>query len=77
MTTPTQYLTAANIFPKFGSEHRKKQLGRGDRNGKGKTSGRGQKGWKARNGRARPSPHYEGGQTRLINASPEFGSPLV
>ena len=28
------------------------------------------------NGRARPSPAYEGGQTGLINASPEFGAPL-
>ena len=49
---------------KVGSTHSKKRVGRGPGSGLGKTSGRGQKGQKARSG-ASINPVFEGGQ--LLN----------
>ena len=48
----------------------KKIVGRG---GKGKTAGRGRKGWKARSAKARPLPGYEGGQSGILKAIPKLG----
>ncbi len=59
-----------------GSIKHVKKVGRGDRNGKGKTAGRGMKGYKARSSKARAVPGFEGGQTGILKASPKFGSPL-
>ncbi|WP_027122192.1 50S ribosomal protein L15 [[Mycoplasma] imitans] len=52
--------------------HKAKIVGRGHGSGLGKTSGRGQKGQKARkSGRTRPG--FEGGQTPLYRRLPKFG----
>lgn len=52
--------------------HKSKILGRGHGSGLGKTSGRGQKGQKARkSGHTRPG--FEGGQTPLYRRLPKFG----
>ncbi|WP_033160190.1 50S ribosomal protein L15 [Mycoplasmoides alvi] len=52
--------------------HRTKIVGRGHGSGLGKTSGRGQKGQKARkSGHTRPG--FEGGQTPLYRRLPKFG----
>lgn len=57
-------------------KHRAKIVGRGHGSGLGKTSGRGQKGQKARkSGRTRPG--FEGGQTPLYRRLPKFGFSTV
>ena len=48
----------------IGSTHSKKRVGRGPGSGLGKTSGRGQKGQKARSGGG-VNPVFEGGQLPL------------
>ncbi len=55
-----------------GSTHRRKIVGRGPASGHGKTSGRGEKGQKARSG---GSVHiwFEGGQTPLYKRLPRRG----
>ncbi len=55
-----------------GSRKRRKRVGRGPSSGSGKTSGRGQKGQKARN---TPGPYswFEGGQTPLFQRLPKRG----
>ncbi len=50
----------------------KKRVGRGIGSGVGKTSGRGQKGQKARSGGG-TRPGFEGGQTPLFRRIPKFG----
>ena len=50
----------------------KKRVGRGIGSGLGKTSGRGQKGQKARSGGG-TRPGFEGGQTPLFRRIPKFG----
>ncbi|MDN6630765.1 MAG: 50S ribosomal protein L15 [Staphylococcus equorum] len=55
-----------------GSRKRRKRVGRGPSSGTGKTSGRGQKGQKARN-TAGPYPWFEGGQTALFKRLPKRG----
>lgn len=52
-----------------GSHHRRMRLGRGHGSGKVKTSGRGQKGQKARTGSSIPA-YFEGGQMRLARRLP-------
>ena len=52
-----------------GSHHRKMRVGRGHGSGKVKTSGRGQKGQKARTGSHIPA-YFEGGQMRLARRLP-------
>jgi large subunit ribosomal protein L15 len=52
-----------------GSNHRRLRLGRGHGSGKVKTSGRGQKGQKARTGKGVPA-YFEGGQMRLARRLP-------
>ena len=56
----------------FGSTHRRKVVGRGPGSGHGKTSGRGEKGQKARSG---GGVHlwFEGGQTPLYKRLPRRG----
>ncbi|KAI9014644.1 ribosomal protein L18e/L15P [Gaertneriomyces semiglobifer] len=73
VSPPTSFLHATNLRPSPGSRRKKKRLGRG-RASKGKTSGRGQKGYKARQNRAQPLPGFEGGQTGIIKAIPKLGN---
>ena len=56
----------------IGATHRKKRLGCGRGSGLGKTSGKGQKGQKARSG-ASISPVFEGGQLPLYRRLPKRG----
>ena len=55
-----------------GSTHRSKIVGRGPGSGHGKTSGRGEKGQKARSG-ASIKPWFEGGQNPLYKRIPSRG----
>ena len=55
-----------------GSTHRRKIVGRGPGSGHGKTSGRGEKGQKARSGGG-VKPWFEGGQTPLYKRLPRRG----
>ena len=56
----------------IGATHAKKRVGRGPGSGLGKTSGRGQKGQKARSG-VSISPVFEGGQSPLYRRIPKRG----
>ena len=56
----------------IGATHRKKRLGNGRGSGLGKTSGRGQKGQKARSGGS-INPVFEGGQLPLYRRIPKRG----
>ena len=56
----------------IGATHEKKRVGRGPGSGLGKTSGRGQKGQKARSG-ASINPVFEGGQLPLYRRIPKRG----
>ena len=56
----------------FGSTHRRKVVGRGPGSGHGKTSGRGEKGQRARSGGG-VHPWFEGGQTPLYQRLPRRG----
>ena len=56
----------------IGATQRKKRVGRGPGSGLGKTSGKGQKGQKARSG-ASINPVFEGGQLPLYRRIPKRG----
>ncbi len=56
----------------IGATHAKKRVGRGPASGLGKTSGRGQKGQKARSGGS-INPVFEGGQLPLYRRLPKRG----
>lgn len=56
----------------IGATHRRKRLGCGPGSGLGKTSGKGQKGQKARSG-ASINPVFEGGQLPLYRRLPKRG----
>ena len=58
-----------SISPAKGSKKGRKRVGRGSSSGLGKTSGRGQKGQKARSGGG-VRPGFEGGQLPLIKGLP-------
>ncbi len=58
-----------DLKPAPGSNKRKKRVGRGMASGKGKTSGRGTKGQKARSGGGK-GPYFEGGQLPLVRRLP-------
>ncbi|MGV3487000.1 MAG: 50S ribosomal protein L15 [Tuberibacillus sp.] len=60
------------LKPAEGSRHSRKRVGRGYGSGLGKTSGRGQKGQKARSGGG-VRPGFEGGQMPLIQRLPKRG----
>lgn len=72
MSEPEDKLPALELhqLPKNPGSKRKKRLGRGTGSGSGKTSGKGQKGQKARSGGA-PPPRFEGGQTPLHRRVPK------
>jgi large subunit ribosomal protein L15 len=59
-----------DLKPADGARHRRKRVGRGEGGGKGKTSGRGQKGQKARNN---VPIWFEGGQMPIQRRVPKFG----
>lgn len=59
----------SDLKPAEGSSHRRMRVGRGHGSGKVKTSGRGQKGQKARTGSSIPA-YFEGGQMRLAQRTP-------
>ena len=56
----------------IGATHSKKRVGRGSGSGLGKTSGKGQKGQKARSG-VSINPVFEGGQLPLYRRIPKRG----
>lgn len=60
------------LHPAEGSRKNRKRVGRGPGSGYGKTSGRGQKGQKARSG-GNVRPGFEGGQMPLIQRVPKRG----
>ena len=60
------------LKPPAGSRHRRKVLGRGTGSGHGKTSGKGEKGQKARAGGG-THPWFEGGQLPLHRRVPKRG----
>ena len=63
-----------NLKPNEGAVREKKRVGRGHGSGHGKTSGRGQKGQKARSGwKGGTRPGFEGGQTPLYMRFPKRG----
>jgi large subunit ribosomal protein L15 len=59
-----------DLKPAPGAKKRKKRVGRGEGGGKGKTSGRGQKGTRARNTVA---IWFEGGQMPIQRRLPKWG----
>lgn len=59
-----------DLKPAPGAKHKKKRLGRGNSSGTGKTSGRGQKGQRARN---KVPVWFEGGQMPIQRRVPKFG----
>ena len=61
-----------DLSPTSGSHRNRKRVGRGPGSGTGKTSGRGEKGQKARSG-GNVHPRFEGGQMPLIRRIPKRG----
>jgi large subunit ribosomal protein L15 len=59
----------SELRPAPGARHRRKRVGRGPGSGHEKTSGRGQKGQKARTGSSIPA-YFEGGQNRFSQRMP-------
>jgi len=55
-----------------GKRQKKKRVGRGESSGWGRTAGKGNKGAKARSGRAK-GRGFEGGQTPLLRRIPKYG----
>ena len=68
----TPVITLSSLRPPRGSTHARLRVGRGPGSGIGKTSGRGQKGQKARAG-GTVRPGFEGGQMPLIRRIPKRG----
>jgi large subunit ribosomal protein L15 len=65
-----------NLSAAPGSHRDRKRIGRGPGSGKGKTSGKGHKGIKARAGHHGPGggkPHFEGGQMPITRRLPKRG----
>ena len=62
----------SNLKPPKGSRKARKRVGRGPGSGTGKTSGRGQKGQKAR-AASKKKPGFEGGQMPLQRRLPKRG----
>ncbi len=61
------------LKPNIGATHKKKRVGRGLGSGKGKTSGRGEKGQTSRSGDQKLPARFEGGQTPFIMRIPKRG----
>ena len=68
---PIKFLTLTTSFKEFAGRKRKR-IGRG-MGGKGKTAGRGTKGYKARRAKSTPTRGFEGGQSGIIKALPKIG----
>src|SRR6201988_812236 len=74
--TPVAKIGLHNLVAAPGSHRDRKRLGRGPGSGKGKTSGKGHKGIKARAGHHGPGggkPHFEGGQMPITRRLPKRG----
>jgi len=72
----TEKLGLHNLAPARGSHRDRKRIGRGPGSGKGKTSGKGHKGIKARSGHHGPGggkPAFEGGQMPITRRLPKRG----
>ena len=65
-------LTLNNLSPNPGSKRPRKRVGRGPGSGRGKTSTRGHKGYKARSGSG-IRPGFEGGQMPIQRRIPKRG----
>ena len=65
-------LTLSSLSPAAGSTQSRKRVGRGPGSGLGKTSGKGNKGHKARTGGA-TNPGFEGGQMPMYRRLPKRG----
>jgi large subunit ribosomal protein L15 len=65
-------ITLSNLKPAAGSHRSAKRVGRGPGSGLGKTSGRGHKGHKARQG-GETNPGFEGGQMPMFRRLPKRG----
>ncbi len=65
-------LTLSNLKPAQGSTQARKRVGRGPGSGLGKTSGKGNKGHKARTGGG-TNPGFEGGQMPMYRRLPKRG----
>src|SRR5437870_8357995 len=66
--------TLHTLSPNPGANRDRKRLGRGHGSGLHKTSGKGQKGQKARTGHhGIPKPGFEGGQTAMSRRLPKRG----
>lgn len=66
--------TLHTLAPNPGATKKEKRLGRGHGSGLHKTSGKGQKGQKARTGHhGIPKPGFEGGQTAMARRIPKRG----
>jgi len=75
-TSTPEHIGLHNLVPAPGSHRNRKRLGRGPGSGTGKTSGKGNKGIKARAGHHGPGgnkPHFEGGQMPLTRRLPKRG----
>lgn len=68
----TDKITLSNLRPAPGSHRDRMRVGRGPGSGKGKTSGRGHKGHKARAG-GLTNPGFEGGQMPMYRRLPKRG----
>ncbi len=68
----TSAVTLSTLRPPHGSTRPRRRVGRGPGSGLGKTSGRGQKGQKARAGGG-TRPGFEGGQMPLVRRIPKRG----
>ena len=65
-------ITLSSLKPAAGSQQARKRVGRGPGSGLGKTSGRGNKGHKARTG-GQTNPGFEGGQMPMYRRLPKRG----
>jgi large subunit ribosomal protein L15 len=68
----TVQLTLSTLVPAAGSTQARKRVGRGPGSGLGKTSGKGNKGHKARTGGG-TNPGFEGGQMPMYRRLPKRG----
>ncbi|MBL4888943.1 MAG: 50S ribosomal protein L15 [Candidatus Lindowbacteria bacterium] len=77
MKDRAEILTITDLAPNRGAKRNRKRIGRGVGSGVGKTSGKGEKGQKARAGYSVPDA-FEGGQMPLIRRTPKrgFNSPF-
>jgi large subunit ribosomal protein L15 len=71
-TPEVKRLTLSSLSPAEGSTQARKRVGRGPGSGLGKTSGKGNKGHKARTGGA-TNPGFEGGQMPMYRRLPKRG----